>query len=191
MAFQGLLRAQPHGLELLGFIGHGFLPGRHTRHQKWHGKALGQVAVSRPVGQLVHGVGGQLQATRAALRQQGAAAVKGGNVVVVGPAAIGMARQQHAQLFKTLADGGQCVGQRLAALRRAVRGGGMGLGRGVLRLNASAGEHVGARHEAGFVGAARHQHFKLTVGVIAQQQNRGRQQRGDGGARRVQELVGA
>jgi len=67
----------------------------------------------------------------------------------------------------------------------------MGLGRGVLRLNASAGEHVGARHEAGFVGAARHQHFKLTVGVIAQQQNRGRQQRGDGGARRVQELVGA
>ena len=93
-------RAHPHGLELLGFVGHGLLPLGHARHQEGHGKAPGQVAVGRPVGQQEHAVGGQAQAAGAALLGKGLVAVQCGNVLRVGHLALagaaGMARQQNA-----------------------------------------------------------------------------------------------
>jgi hypothetical protein len=58
------------------------------------------------VGQHKHLVGRQRQPARLALRGKGRLAVQRGNVAGVGVAAVGVARQQHAQLFKALADGG-------------------------------------------------------------------------------------
>jgi hypothetical protein len=62
--------------------------------------------------------------------------------------AIGVARQQHAQLFKALADGGNGLREVQVALRRAAVGGSV-RGRSIERVDATAGEHVGAGCKAG------------------------------------------
>ena len=94
---QRVSRAHPHGLELLGFVGHGLLPLGHACHEEGHGKAFGQVAVGRPVGQLEHAVGRQPQAVRGALLGKRGVAVQRGNVLRVGHLALagaaGMAGQ--------------------------------------------------------------------------------------------------
>ena len=104
----------------------------------------------------------------------------------IGRRSVGVARQQNAQFFKALADGGDGLGQVLIALRRAARGVCMGLGIG--GVNAAAGEHVGTGREAGRHRTARHQHLDA-LRAVAQQQH------GGGGAQRrrvalrVQELA--
>ena len=153
----------------------------HAGHEKRHLKAPRQVAVTRPVGQQVHAVGRQAQATGLALRGKGQVAVDGGNVVCVGhqpfAGATGVARQQHAQLFKALADGGNGLREVQVALRRSAVGGSVRLGRSIERVDATAGEHVGAGCKAGGARAPGHQHFKTAVvRRIAQQQH------GSGGA---------
>ena len=40
VARQRVGRAHPHGLELLGLVGHGLLPLGHARDEKGHGEAL-------------------------------------------------------------------------------------------------------------------------------------------------------
>jgi len=181
VAIQRLLGAHPLGLELLGLVGHGRLAFRHARHEKGHVEALGQVAVGDPARQGEHAVGRQLQAARLALRGEGGVAVECGDVVGIGPAAVRVARQQHAQLFEALTDGCDGLGELLVALRGAARGGGVRLR--IERVDAAAGEHVGAGHEAGLVGAARHQHLQRAaaagLGRIAQQQHGGRVKGGD------------
>ena len=137
--------------------------------------------------QLVDLVGRQAQAARGAcggkrrLRRQ--LARNGGNVGGVGPAAIGAARQQHAQLFKALADGGHGVGQARVGLRGAAVGQRVAGAVAVLGLDAAAGKDIGAGDKAGLVRSARHQdlqHRAAGDGGIAQQQHGGGIQGRDG-----------
>jgi hypothetical protein len=80
VALQGIGRAHPHGLELLGLVGHGRLAFGHAGHQKRHVEAPRQVAVGDPVRQHVDVGCGQRQAVRGALRGQGRVAVQRGHV---------------------------------------------------------------------------------------------------------------
>jgi len=155
MARQGVGRAHPDRFELLGLIGHRRLPFGHACYQERHVKAPWQVAVGDPVRQHKHLVGGQGQAVRLALVHKGGLAVQRRNVAGVGPAAVGMAGQQQAQLFKTLADGSNRLGQVQLALRGTARG--RGVRCCIRRIDAATGEHIGARREAGGERAARHQ----------------------------------
>ena len=75
MPRQGLRRAEPDRLELLGFVGHRLLAGGHARHQKGHVKAFGQVAVCHPVRQHIHLVSCQAQSLCLALRGERQVAV--------------------------------------------------------------------------------------------------------------------
>ena len=105
-----------------------------------------------------------------------------------------MARQQHAQLFKALADGGNGLRQMQVALRGTAAG--LGVGGCIGCVHAATGEHVGTRRETGGHGAARHQDFNAPAGqigafggAVAQQQHGGRRAGGNGVALGVQELV--
>ena len=180
--------AHPHGLELLGLVGHGRLAFGHAGDEKGHIEAARQVAVGDPVRQHVHVGGGQREAAPAALRHEGRVAVERGDVVGAGGRAVGMAGQQHAQFLEALADGGDGLGEVFVALRGAARG--VGVGSGVGRVDAAAGEHVGAGREAGGERAARHQHLDAG-GRVAQQQHGGGGARRRGVALRMQELAGA
>jgi len=185
---QCLRRAHPDGFKLLGFIGHRCLALRHSRHQKRHVKALGQIAVGDPARQHVDVAGSQRQTACLALLGKTALPVHRVDVTLAGPAAIGMARQQHAQFFKTLADGSNRFGQCPVCL------GGTALANikamAVCRVNPTAGKDVSARHKTGCAGAARHQDFKAHRGV-AQQQHRGGGSGRGGRTVRVQALGGA
>jgi hypothetical protein len=105
-----------------------------------------------------------------------------GDVGVVGPAPIGMAGEQNAQLFKAFADGGNGLRQVQvvlcgAALCHAVR---LGVG----GVNHAAWEHIGSGRETGRHGAACHQHFGA-LRAIAHQQHGGGWTQGRGFTLRV------
>ncbi len=180
MPVQRVPRAHPDGLELLGLVGHGLLALRHARDQEGHVEAPGQVAVGRPVREQEDRVGGQPEAARGALRNEGRAAVERGDVPGVGEAAVRMPCEQHAQFLEALADGRDGLGDALARLRGAVVDMGMRGGLGVLRVDGAAGKHVGPRREAGLRRAPRHEHFESAAGRVAQQQHGGRRARGGG-----------
>ena len=120
-------------------------------------------------------IGGELQATGQALVGKRAGAVDGGDVGRVGPAAVGMPGEQHAQLLKTFADGGNRLRQVQVTLAGAAAG--LGVRSSVAGVNASAGEHIGAGREAGGHGAACHQHFEALRTVAQQQHGGGRTER--------------
>ena len=75
MPCQGLGRAEPDRLELLGLVSHRLLASGHARHQKGHVKAFGQVAVCYPVRQHINLVSRQAQTLRLALRSKRQVAV--------------------------------------------------------------------------------------------------------------------
>ena len=185
---QRILWAHPDGLELLGLVGHRGLAFGHAGDQKRHVKAARQVAIGDPVGQHEHLVCRQREASGLALGCKSRLAVDGRNVAVVGPAAIGMAGEQNAQLFKALADGGNGLCQvqvalRGAALRHAVR---LGIG----GVNHAARKHVGAGRKTGRHRAAGHQDFDA-IGAITQQQHGSGWAQGRGFTLGVEELGGA
>ena len=97
----------------------------------------------------------------------------------------------HAQLFKTLADGGNGLRQVQVALGGASSGLAMRLRIG--SVYATTGEHIGAGREAGGYGTAGHQHFNartITVAIaVAQEQHGGSRAGGRGFALGVQKLV--
>ncbi len=134
----------------------------------------------------------QAQAAGLALCGKGLVAVDGGDVVCIGHAAVGMARQQHTQLFKTLANGGDGLGEVQVALRGAAVDGGVRGRGGIERVDAAAGEHIGARRKAGRARAPGHEDFEpAVVRCIAQQQHGGGRAGGNGFAVEVQLLGGA
>ena len=140
------------------------------------------------MGQHKHLVGAQAQAVLGALVIKRAVAVDLGMRGGVQGLAIGMLGQQNAQLFVAFPNGRQRLGEPLIALAGAALG--QRVVAGVMGVDASAGEHIGARRKAGAHGAACHQHLH-TLGAIAQQQNRGRRPRRGGRAMGVDELGGS
>ena len=163
---QRVQRAHPARLELLGFIGHRRLAFGHAGDQKRHVKAARQIAVGDPVGQREHVGTGQRPAARLALRGKRRLAVQRGDVFGADMATVGMARQQHAEFFKTLADGGNRLRQLHVALTGAARG--LRMAGGVGGVNAAARKDVGAGRKTGRHGAPCHQHFDA-VRRVAQQ----------------------
>ncbi len=119
------------------------------------------------MGQHMNRVGTQCQAFGLALGGQWGFAIELGDVLLVGPSAIGVARQQDAQLFKAFADGGDGLRQVQVALPCAPLCQGVRLG--VSGVDAAPGEHVGARRKAGAHGAAGHQDLKALRAVSEQQ----------------------
>ena len=188
VARQGVGGSHPDRLELLLAIGHWGLPGRHARHQKRHVKTAWQVAVGDPVRQHVHRIGSQQQAACLALGGQGLGAVQRGDVLLVSRSAVGVLRQQHAELFKALAYGGNGLRQVQRALARAARG--QRVAGGIKRVDAAARKHIGARGKAGRQRAACHQHFEPGL-AIAQQEHGGCWAGGGGRALGVEELGGS
>ena len=154
---QCVQRPHPAGLELLGFIGQRRLAFGHPGDQKWHVKAARQIAVGDPVGQREHVGTGQRQVAFLALRGKRGFAVQLGDVFSADMAAVGMARQQHAQFFKTFADGGDSLRQLQVALAGPARG--LRMSGGVGGINAAARKDVGAGRKTRRRGAPRHQHF--------------------------------
>ena len=190
MAFQRLLRAHPHGLELLGFVGHGCLAFGHAGDEEGHVEAPRQVAVARPARQHKDLVGRQAQAPRGALRGKRCVAIERSDVGSAGRSAIGVACQQDAKLFKTFSDGGDGLRELLIRLAGAARARGVrGWGR-VQRVNAAAGENVGTWRKTRLGRTPRHQHLQPAWGIrrVAHQQDGGGRKRGDGFALRVQPL---
>ena len=163
---QGIGRAYPDGLKLLGLVGHRGLAIWHAGDQKRHVKTARQVAVGDPVRQHKHVRTAQCEAARGTLSDEGLLAVDGGDVVLRGAGAIAALRDEHAQLFKALANRGNRLRQVQVALRRAAAG--LRVRAGIQRVHATPGEHVGARGEARRHGAARHQHLNARIAVAQQ-----------------------
>ena len=163
VASQSVGGSHPDRFELLLAVGHWGLPGWHARHQKRHVKTSRQVAVGHPVRQHKHRIGSQQQAACPALGCKGLAAVKRGDVLLVGRATVGVLRQQYAKLFKALPDGGN----RLRQVQVALDGppGGQRVAGGIERVHAAARKHIGARRKAGRQRAARHQHFQPGLAI--------------------------
>ena len=180
--------AQPDRLELLGFVRHRRLALGHAGHQKRHVKTARQIAVSHPVGQHKHLIGRQRQAARPALHRQRRLAVQRRDVCAAGIAAVAMARQQHAQLFKAFPDGRNRLCQVQIALAGASRR--VVMHRRVPRIDAAARKDIGAGRKAGRHGTARHQHFQAAC-RIAQKQHGGGRASGRRFALRIKELGGS
>ena len=187
VTLQRVGRAHPDRLELFGLVGHRGLLGWHAGHQKWHIEAAREVAVGDPVGQDIDLIGCQLQAACPTLRGKRPAAVHRRNVARIGPATIGAAGEEHAQLFKALADRGNGLRQVQVALTGPAAG--LGVCIGVGRVDAATRKHIRARGKAGSHGTACHQHLEPQR-AIAQQQHGGRGPKGRRFALRMQELGG-
>ena len=184
-ALKGLLGTDPGGLELLGLVGHCRLALGHAGHQERHVEALWQVQRCRPVGQIPQLIHGKAPAARTALLVQRCLAIQlldfGRGNRLAGPV-IG---QQDAQLFESLANPGQGLGDALGTANLHHAGTNPGqhmIARvGILILQPPTGEDIGIGKNT-LVGAPRHQHFETgAVGAVAQQQ----QGRGIAGGHRL------
>ena len=85
-------RAHPHGLELLGLVGHGRLAFGHAGDEKGHVEAARQVAVGDPMRQHVDVRSGERQAARDTLGHEGRVAIQRGDVGGAGRRSVGVAR---------------------------------------------------------------------------------------------------
>lgn len=190
-----ILRRNPGGLELLGFVGHRRLTLGHAGHKERHVKALGQVQWCGPVGQIPELVHGQRPAARAALLIQRCLAVQLLNLGRWNGLAGLVIGQQDAQLLKSLANACQSLGDAFisrlgdhagAHARQRMTGWGC-----IFIFLAAAGENIGIGKDA-LICTPCHQHFKtLAVGAVAQQQKRGSIARGNWRALGLKQLAGA
>ena len=176
-ALQRVLRANPGRLKLFGFIGLGRLALWHAGHKKRYVETLGQIARRRPVRQIPELIDRQRPASGAALLVQRCFAIKLlhlGRSHALARLVIG---QQNAQLFKSLADAGQRLGNAgvAASVQHGLAHAGQCMVGGVrvLRLQSTAGENIGIG-EVALVGTAGHQHLvTVAIGAVAQQQDGG------------------
>ena len=98
-----------------------------------------------------HLIGSECQVACGALRRKfagGGLAVECGDVAGIGPASVGMAREQQAQLFKAFADRGNRLGQVGVALCRASLG--VAVCRCVSGINAATWKDIRTGREARF-----------------------------------------